>query len=167
ADYAPNSASYYRNLGTLYVSINWAQEAIETYQASMFIRETPVVYFFLADIYIQHGDYATASEIARQGHAFEYWSDLPYLSWGKIASEQNQVDEAVKNFRAALFRNPQSGAIAAQSATLANSSGVAEALKATQAHVGYQLGFASSVINVAQWQLALGDVDAALASGEQ
>lgn len=166
ADSAPGSSIYYRDLGSIYLAVNWVEDAISAFRRSLSLRETNLAYFGLSQAYRKSGDLDAAIEVARRAHRFEFWSDLPYVSLGWLELDRGNTTAALQHFRRAVARNPRSIANRFLAVATDSTLGGAAALEQIEALIGYRLGFAEPVLVAARLQRALGQIDDALDSSQ-
>ncbi|MBI4770819.1 MAG: tetratricopeptide repeat protein, partial [Chloroflexi bacterium] len=167
ADNTPGTTFYYRALGTTYTAVNWLDRAAEAFQRANAIREETSTYFYLAQAYVKQGKFDAALQTADRSQRIDYWSDLPLVTRGVVEVSQQDSPAAAENFRAAALRNPQSLGIQQLATTEGYVRGSQAALQTVENLFGYRLGFSQAVITAGQLQFGLGQIDDALALGQQ
>ena len=163
----PGTSTYYRELGSVYLAVNWTDDAVAALERAVSTRETLASYSLLSQAYLQRGDLDAATGAAGRARRLNFWSDIPRDLFGEVELKRGDRQRALDYFKQALFFNPQSPAIAKLASTSSALYGTESALARIENMIGYKLGFAEPVITAARLQQALGFFDEAQASGWQ
>jgi len=167
ADTAPGTSLYYRALGSVFLEINWNEEAIIALNKSLSIRQSLLAYSLLSQVHLNVNDLKPAEDVAYQARDLDYWSDVSSIILGRVQLAELNFAGAVENFKAALANNPQSSALNYLISTLSNVQDHQTAFDQVTELIGYKLGFAEPVLAAAQMQFALGHLNEAIDSSER
>jgi len=131
--------AYNLQMGQLFTSLGWYQEALEAYRRALTVTEDASTYLSIASTYERMQEWDDARAALNKALWVDPWNSSVYKALGGFYEQLGQRDAAMSQYQRAIGLNPNEAAYSALGMLWQGNWGASEAARRLREMTGYRL----------------------------
>jgi len=141
--------AYNLQIGRLFTSLGWYQEALEVYQQALTIAEDASTYLSIASTYERMQEWDKAKAALDKALQIDPWNSGVYRALGDFYEQRGQRDAAMSHYQRSIGLNPNESAYSSLGRLWQGNWGASEAARNLKEMTGYRLNISRATSAVA------------------